>query len=226
MPQKTLAFLFILCLCASALAQQKGNNEVYGQVLFSSNQSAIVKGNGYNKDGTKVMHSDDPMARPEKNIIVSCHPVSFQAELPPTTDAYVTQKEQTFIPLVLPVTTGTTVYFVNEDQFFHNVYSNTPRSRFNIGRRPPGNSYGQKIKKTGVVQLSCDIHSHMSGVVLSLDTPYFTRADETGNYALSNLPDGQYRLQVFHPLYPSGFSQIIDLKGGKSLNKKINLSKP
>lgn len=173
-----------------------------------------------------MMHSEDPLARPERNIIVSCHPMSFTVELPTGADAYVTQKEQTFIPLVLPVVVGTTVYFVNEDQFFHNVYSNTPRSRFNIGRRAPGNSYGQKIEKTGPIKLSCDIHAHMNGLVLSLDTPYFTRVGEKGQFSIPNLPDGQYRLEVFHPNLPNIYTEIIDLKGGKSLNKTIHLSKP
>ena len=227
MYNKPLFYLIILAFSAtSAWGQKKGPNEVYGQIILSTSKPSIIKGSGYNKDGTKLMHADDPMAMPERNIIVSCHPLDFEAELPLTTDAYVTQKEQTFIPFVLPVVVGTTVYFVNEDQFFHNVYSNTPRSRFNIGRRPPGNSYGQKIDKTGPIKLSCDIHTHMNGIVLSLNTPYFTRADEKGQFSIANLPDGQYRLEVFDPITQDIFAEIIELKGGKSLNKAINLNKP
>ncbi len=217
-----------ICIIISTLlhGQGAGKNKIYGHITLSSNKSVIVRGDGYNKDGSKVMHSADPMAMAERNVIISFHPLSFTPDLTPTADAYITQKEQTFIPMVLPVVVGTTVYFVNEDQFFHNVYSNTPRSRFNIGRRPPGNSYAQKIKKSGVVKLSCDIHTHMSGMVLGLDTPYFTRIDEKGQYLISDLPDGKYRMEVFHPQFQTAFSEIIELKGGISLQKKINLSKP
>lgn len=221
-----LSWLTLLGFLTASYSQKPGNNAVYGQIILSESKSLIVQGDGYNKDGSKIMHSNDSLAKPENNIIVSCHPLDFPADLTPTPNAYVTQKEQTFIPLVLPVVVGTTVYFVNEDQFFHNVYSNTPRSRFNIGRRPPGNSYAQKIKNTGPVKLSCDIHTHMSGVVLGLDTPYFTRVDKNGHYSVANLPDGKYRLEVFHPQLQKAFTDIIELKGGKKLNKKINLSKP
>lgn len=225
---KSFLLLFLAFFAAPTLffAQKAGSNEVYGKITLPDHNPLFVKGSGYNKDGTKIMHSDDPMARPDRNVIVSLHPLSFEPAFTPTPSAYITQKEQTFLPMVLPVTVGTTVYFVNEDQFFHNVYSNTPRSRFNIGRRPPGNSYAQKIDKTGPVKLSCDIHTHMSGVVLSLDTPYFTRVDENGLFSVTNLPDGRYRLEVFHPQHQTAFTDIVEVKGGQRLNKMINLKKP
>ncbi len=208
------------------MGQRLESNRVYGTVIMPDSKRMVVRGSGYNKDGTKIMQSDDPMAQAERNVIVSCHPLDFKPQLQPTPNAYVTQKEQTFLPMILPVTVGTTVYFLNEDQFFHNVYSNTPRSRFNIGRRPPGNSYAQKIDKAGLIKLSCDIHSHMNGAILSLNTPYFTRADENGDFSVDQLPDGKYRLEVFHPLFQTSFTGIIEVKGGQNLEKRINLNKP
>ena len=97
-----------------------------------------------------------------------------------------------FLPNVLPVTVGSKVHFLNEDEFFHNVQSFTSKARFSIGRRAPGIAYSQKIKKPGVISLMCDIHSHMNAVILSLDTPYFTRVKEDGSYQIKDLPDGNY----------------------------------
>ena len=150
------------------------DNEIHGTITIVNCEDRVVQGSGYNKDGTEIMHSDDPMAQPNRNVIVSLHPLDFEPELSLTEDAYISQSQQTFIPNVLPVVVGSKVHFLNEDEFFHNVQSYTPKSRFSIGRRAPGISYSVKIKKTGVIDLSCDIHAHMNAKILSFDYSILT----------------------------------------------------
>ena len=198
------------------------NNEIKGSVKFFECPKKVRKGAGYNKDGTEVMHSADPMAKTKQNIILSLHPVSFKAVLRPTQNAYITQKEQTFLPHVLPITVGSKVHFLNEDEFFHNVQSYS-KARFSIGRRAPGISYSQKINRAGLINLMCDIHSHMNAVILSLDTPYFTRIKSDGTFQLGNLPDGKYRLELFHPNC-SKITDEITLNGGQVHNLKYDFT--
>ena len=209
-----LPFLLVLFSFTLITAHEGVDNQLNGKIVFHDCSGTLKKGIGYNKDGTEIMHSNDPMAKPEMNVIVSLHPLDFQPKLALTTDAYISQKEQTFLPLVLPVVVGSKVHFLNEDEFFHNVQSYTPKSRFSIGRRAPGISYSQTINKTGVINLLCDIHSHMNAVILSLDTPYFARVKADGTFTVSNLPDGRYRVEVYHP----NCNKIIDeikVSGGK-----------
>ena len=209
-----LPFLLLLLSFTLVASHTNTGNQFKGTIKFYDCAGTIKKGVGYNKDGTEIMHSDDPMAKPKMNVIVSLHPLDFQPELTLTPDAYITQKEQTFLPNVLPVVVGSKVHFLNEDEFFHNVQSYTPKSRFSIGRRAPGISYSQKINRAGVVNLLCDIHSHMSALILSLDTPYFTRVKADGAFSIDNLPDGRYRVEIFHP----NCKKIIDdikIAGGK-----------
>lgn len=225
---RTIINCFFLCLCFLFFSnygrtQENGNNEFVGIIIATNYEQKIKRGAGYNKDGTKVMHSDDPMADPKNNIIVSLYPLSFSPELRPMKEAIITQKQQTFIPNVLPVTKGTTVYFLNEDEFFHNIYSLTPGSRFNIGRRPPGSPYPLKIKRTGPIKLSCDIHAHMSGTILSLETPYFRRVNSSGRVRFTNLPDGRYKVTVFHP-YLKSREYELRLNGGERKELEISLS--
>ena len=198
-------------------------NEVRGHVTIINCQDRIVKGSGYNKDGTEIMHSDDPMAQPNMNVIVSLHPLDFKPELSLTENAYISQSQQTFIPSVLPVVVGSKVHFLNEDEFFHNVQSYTPKSRFSIGRRAPGISYSIKIKKIGEIDLSCDIHAHMNAKILSFDTPYFCRVGEDGTYSIKHLPDGKYRLEIFHPTC-SKLIDEIEVMGGKVFEVDYQLS--
>ena len=159
----------------------------------------IARGNTYNKDGSAVMHSNNPMADPNRNVIISVHPLDFTPALTPTSNAYMTQQEQTFLPMVVPVTVGSTVNFLNEDQFLHSIHSwNTNMKP--VVQKPPGEYHARKMKKRGLMKLGCDIHAHMVGYIMVLDTPYFTRVKADGTYQLENLPDGRYRIEVFHPL--------------------------
>lgn len=222
---QTLLFFSLFLVFSTETSAQVNENEVFGKITFPTSPKVIKRGTGYNKDGTKVMHSNDPMANANRNIIVSLHPLSFKVDVKPMQNASITQKQQTFLPNVLPVTKGTTVYFLNEDEFFHNIYSLSPGSRFNIGRRPPGDPYPIKIKKNGVIKLSCDIHPHMYGTILSLDTPYFCRVDKNGKYSIKNLPDGSYELTIFHPEQKE-ISRKIQVSGDERKEINFDLKRP
>ena len=82
---------------------------------------------------------------------------------------------------LLVVQTGTRVEFPNRDDDYHNVFSLSKTKRFDLGRyrkdeAPPSVTFD----KAGVVRLFCEIHQHMRGVVLVVDSPYFTTTDESG----------------------------------------------
>ena len=137
-------------------------------------------------------------------------------------DAQITQRQETFLPNVAVVTAGSTVYFLNEDEFFHNVFSLSPRARFNIGRRPPGNVYGQKINKAGTIKLGCDIHGHMSATIYSLNTPFFTKVNEDGSYRIQGLPDGEYEVRAFHPKLQT-YIATVNLQNGGTKSLSLNM---
>ena len=45
--------------------------------------------------------------------------------------------------------------------------------------------------------LRCDIHEHMRGLILVLDTPYFVLSDPEGRYRLAGLPAGHFVLKAW-----------------------------
>lgn len=111
----------------------------------------------------------------------------------------VLQEGMQFRPALLPVQVGTPVKFPNGDDFYHNVFSYSKTKRFDLGRyrktdRPPP---VEVFDKPGVVKLYCEIHQHMRGTILVLDTPYFTRTQTNGVYQLAGLPSGQFTLKAF-----------------------------
>src|SRR3989441_2626179 len=111
----------------------------------------------------------------------------------------VTQKDLTFIPSLLPVRVGTKVEFPNLDDTYHNIFSYSPAKRFDLGRyRPDERPIPTQVFDTpGLVTLRCDIHEHMRGLILVLDTPYFVTTDTDGRFRLSGLPSGHYLLKAW-----------------------------
>jgi len=116
---------------------------------------------------------------------------------PPTVQ--LAQKGLAFVPALLAIQTGTRVEFTNEDDTFHNVFSFSPTKRFDLGRyRPMDRPVPSQVFDTaGLVTLRCEIHKHMRGLILVLNTPHFVMTDAAGNYRLEGLPPGRYLLKAW-----------------------------
>lgn len=131
----------------------------------------------------------------------------------------VAQKDLTFIPALLPVRVGTKVEFPNLDDTYHNIFSYSPAKRFDLGRyradeRPVPT---QIFDKPGLVTLRCDIHDHMRGLILVLNSPYFVMTDRDGHFRLSGLPAGHYTLKAWIDSRTTR-EKSVDLKSGQTLH--------
>jgi plastocyanin len=131
----------------------------------------------------------------------------------------VTQKDLTFIPALLPVRVGTKVEFPSLDDTYHNIFSYSPAKRFDLGRYRPDERPvpSQVFDKQGLVTLRCDIHEHMRGLILVLNTPYFVLTDTNGQFRLSGLPAGRYTLKAWIDSRTTR-EKPVDLKNGQTLH--------
>lgn len=123
---------------------------------------------------------------------------SFPAAAEPSV-VQLPQKDLAFVPSLLPIRVGTRVEFPNLDDIYHNIFSYSAPKRFDLGRyrsdeRPVPS---QVFDVPGMVTLRCDIHEHMRGIILVLDTPHFVVTEATGDYRLSGLPAGRYLLKAW-----------------------------
>ncbi len=131
----------------------------------------------------------------------------------------VAQKEFAFVPALLPVQAGTRVEFPNFDDTYHNIFSYSPAKRFDLGRyrsdeRPIP---AQVFDAPGLVVLRCDIHEHMRGLILVLDTPHFVVTEPSGRYRLDGLPAGHYLLKVWLTSRTT-LERPVDLQNGATLH--------
>jgi plastocyanin len=131
----------------------------------------------------------------------------------------IAQKDLAFIPSLLPVQAGTKVEFPNFDDTYHSIFSYSPAKRFDLGRYRPDEKPipSQVFDVPGLVTLRCDIHEHMRGLVLVLNTPYFTITDAEGGFRLSGLPSGHYMLKAWIDSRTTR-EQTVELKSGATLH--------
>ena len=131
----------------------------------------------------------------------------------------IAQKDLAFLPSLLPVQVGTRVEFPSLDDVYHNIFSYSPAKRFDLGRyRPEERPIPSEVFDVpGLVVLRCDIHEHMRGLLLVLDTPYFIRTDEEGRFRLSGLPSGHYTLKAWIDSRTTR-EKPVDLKRGATLH--------
>ena len=132
----------------------------------------------------------------------------------------VAQKDLAFLPSLLPIQVGTRVEFPNlEKDTYHNIFSYSPAKRFDLGRYRPDERPvpSQIFDVAGLITLRCDIHEHMRGLILVLDTPHFTITDESGHFRLTTLPAGHYTLKAWVDSRTTR-AQSVDLKSGATVH--------
>lgn len=101
------------------------------------------------------------------------------------------------LPHVTTVVQATTVDFHNSDRVYHNLFSLSKAKSFNLGRYATGESKSILFDEPGVVEIFCDIHADMNGVVLVVPNRYFAAIDKDGNYRINDIPPGTYTVIVW-----------------------------
>ena len=110
----------------------------------------------------------------------------------------VASKGKRFDPHVLVVTRGTTVSFPNVDSIFHNAFSRTPGTEFDLGLYRRGAAGAYTFRTPGLVHLYCNIHAEMAAYVFVVDPEdAFAVADGSGSFRLPGLPAGPLTVRVW-----------------------------
>lgn len=187
---RTFATFFFVLGCLAGIARAEAIIE--GRVELPKSRVAPVMNMRYevvSKGG--VVGTNPPLA-----VVYLEGKFSPPAEQPM---AKVIQKDFTFIPLLLPVRLGTKVEFPNLDNAYHDVFSYSAPKRFDLGRYRPEDkpTPSQVFDAPGLVTLRCDIHEHMRGLILVVDTPHFSVTEADGRFQLKGVPAGSYTLKVW-----------------------------
>lgn len=113
-------------------------------------------------------------------------------------DAGLGQQGYQFSSSLLVVQRGASVEFPNNDVDYHNIYSSSKPLKFSVGRYKKDEAPIPRFKfdKAGFVRVQCEIHDHMKGAVLVVDSPWYTVTDAAGKFTLTGILPGSYTLRA------------------------------
>ena len=199
--------LLIGFLCASGVAWADATVE--GTVTLPARRTAGEPTSRYSGGATYVAGDPEPPAAVVYLDVPNAAGKPGRATL--------AQHHYQFAPGLLPIVRGTVVEFPNLDDEYHSVFSYSKPKRFDLGRyardeQPAALTFDE----SGVVKLYCEIHEHMRGTILVLDTPLFVKTDAGGRYRLTGLPSGRYVLRAWVEDGPVR-EQPVDLRDGATV---------
>ncbi len=190
-----LAVLTGFTRAGAPVASAARNGAIAGRVELRRPPSAPGRRPGLSDLGTPAMQ---PTAERQMSVVYLESAPRGAFEQTETDRAVMDQRNETFVPHVLAVTTGTTVDFPNSDRIYHNVFSLSKTRSFDLGRYPVGRSKSVRFDRPGIVRVFCDIHSHMSAFILVFGHPFFSVTDAAGRYRIDNVPPGNYTLVAWN----------------------------
>ena len=211
-----LAILAALVLGAAPLpgygpVNAARNGAITGRVDLRRPPVAVGRRPGVSDLGTPTLQ---PMAEPQMSVVYleAAPRGAFEQNEP--TRAVMDQRNETFVPHVLAITTGTTVEFPNSDRIYHNVFSLSKTRPFDLGRYAVGRSKSLRFERPGIVRVFCDIHSHMSAFILVFSHPFFAMTDADGRYRIDNVPPGSYSVIAWNEGVSSDPAPVAVGNGG------------
>ena len=211
------ALLFVV---AALAGQSPDGATITGHVTLAKRvRGTSLPSNVYQPRAVSA-HAGD--AIPEiKNVVVYLKGVAFASRLP-VSRREIRQEHEAFVPHVVAVTRGSSVEFPNSDPVFHNVFSLSSASTFDLGRYPMGQRKTATFSKSGLVKVYCHIHSHMSAAILVLDHPYFTIPELDGSFTLPNVPPGTHTIVGWHERVGERIGTVT-VHAGRSASIELSL---
>lgn len=178
----------------TAVFGQSSRGRIEGQVQLLMPPASAVPSGVY---PSRRVSRPPAKAAEITNVVVFLQDVPRHNDLP-TTTATIMQKDEAFVPRVVAITRGSTVDFPNGDPFFHNVFSLSRGSSFDLGRYPKGVTQSKRFTNSGLIKVYCHIHSHMTASILVFDHPYFRIPSADGSFVIEDVPAGMHQITAWH----------------------------
>jgi plastocyanin len=173
-----------------------------GTALTASSREGTVSGSVKGAQGEVYVYVDGLRGGP-------AHPPSIEIK----------QVDRRFAPAVSVVPVNTRVSFPNADKVFHNVFSRTPGSAFDLGTVKAGEKPGPTVlAKPGHVEVFCNIHSKMRADILVVSSSHWTRVRPDGTFQIKNVPVGAQRVVLWGPGVKPALQRVDVTAAGGAAN--------
>jgi len=151
----------------------------------------------------------DPSGTPVPEVVVFVEQDGAKPRSAPPESAVMDQRNKQFVPHVLVVQKGASVLFPNSDVIGHHVYSFSKPNNFVLPLYKGDPHDPVTFNHDGVVMLGCNIHDHMLGYIVVVDTDVFELTDESGSVLLS-IADSTtgYSVNIWSPRIRDGKQEL------------------
>ncbi|MGE0548067.1 MAG: hypothetical protein AB7O24_06700 [Kofleriaceae bacterium] len=126
------------------------------------------------------------------------------------------QRGREFSPRVAAIAVGSTLSFPNFDPVFHNVYSTSPTTAFDLGLYKTGESREMTFTKEGIIRIGCNLHANMSAYIAVVAAPAYVVTDDKGTFSFRRIAPGKYKLRAWSERSLKPIVQDITIKAGKN----------
>ncbi len=108
-----------------------------------------------------------------------------------------------FEPHVLLFRDDADLHILNGDRIAHGVRSYGRDSVFNVGQpkfveKLLVENFTARVSEQKVIRIGCDLHPWMKSYIVLQKHPYYALSDDSGSFQLTDVPPGQYELELWH----------------------------
>ena len=117
----------------------------------------------------------------------------------PTQPVTMEQKGCMYAPHVVTLRANEELDIVNNDATTHNIHPVPANNREWNKAQPPGTRVDATFAREEIaIPMKCNIHPWMRSYIAVFKHPFFAVTDQAGNFALKNLPPGDYTIEAWH----------------------------
>lgn len=166
-------------------------------------------------DQTLLVSKDRGLA----NVVVSVSGVKVGRSLDSWGNEFsIVQSGCQFAPHVLLLPVGVKLEIKNNDGILHNIHTYSEKNQ-------PMNKAQPRFLKVltvafdqpEIVRVACDVHAWMNSYLVVVDHPYYAVTDENGNFELTDVPSGTYRIEYWHESLGKHVREVT-VKNGETVN--------
>ena len=165
--------------------------------------------------------------KPIQDIIVYLVPLDSQIlDVTNQLPVVIYQADKAFTPYASVIQKGSSLSFNNKDDITHHIYSVASKNHFSFRIKSGKTIDIEPLTEPGKVIMGCNIHDWMSGYLLVVDTPLFSKTKRNGETNIEVPALGRYKLIIWHPEI-SDVNQSVtkDITVTEDVSHQIKLSK-
>lgn len=196
--------LFLYC-CIAAIAVSLPAQAITGTILIKKKltRPSITPSVSVYQRGTAVKlgkdPDQDPLAYERSRVVIYLEAATVAGQNDTDSPApQIQQLDRRFMPDLVVIPVGSTVFFPNMDPIFHNIYSLSKPKSFDLGNYDKGQTRKVTFPKPGIVDIYCHLHPNMQATVVVTPNRWFARPNRNGQYRIPDVPPGQYTLVAWH----------------------------